>query len=127
MTHDGSSGAFRRPALPLVQFRVWHLWLLTLFVAIAIVNIRDQRRSEPALVALASAGFALYGLLGWGGWCLARRLRPRLGAVPVLVLYLVAMAVFFLVATVVYLVLEYRYLVGGGPGVAWFPWRGWIF
>src|SRR4051812_1381896 len=55
--------------------RVWHLWLLSLFVAVAIVNIQDQRRSEPALIALATAGFVLYGLIGWAGWRLARRLE----------------------------------------------------
>jgi hypothetical protein len=42
MTHDLSSESVRRPALPLVQFRIWHFWLLALFVAMAIVNIRDQ-------------------------------------------------------------------------------------
>ena len=63
MTQDLSSEAVRRPALQLVQFRIWHLWLLALFVAMAIVNIRDQGRSEPALVALAAAGFGLYGLI----------------------------------------------------------------
>lgn len=126
MTHDLSSEGVRRLALPLVQFRIWHLWLLALFVAMAIVNIRDQGRSEPALVALAAAGFALYGLLAWGAWCLARRLRPRLGMIPVLALYLVAMAGLFLVATVIYLLLEYDYLVGG-LGIARLPGRGWIF
>jgi hypothetical protein len=126
MTHDLSSEAVRRPAPPLVQFRIWHLWLLALFVAMAIVNIRDQGRSEPALVVLAAAGFALYGLLAWGVWCIARGLRPRLGTIPVLALYLVAMAGLFLVATVVYLLLEYDHLVGG-LGIARIPGRGWIF
>ena len=44
--------------------RVWHLSLLVLFVAIAIVNIQDQRIRDPRLVALASAGFVAYGLIG---------------------------------------------------------------
>jgi hypothetical protein len=126
MTQDLSSEAVRRPALAPVRFRIWHLWLLALFVAMAIVNIRDQRRSEAALVGLAAGGFVLYGLLAWGAWCIARRLRARLGTIPVLALYLVAMAGLFLVATVVYLLLEYGYLVGG-LGIARLPGRGWIF
>jgi hypothetical protein len=125
MTHHLSSESVRRPALPLVQFRIWHLWLLALFVAMAIVNIRDQGRSEPALVALAAAGFALYGLLAWGAWRIARRLRPRLGTIPVLALYLVGMAGLFLVATVVYLRLEYSFLVGG-LRIARLAGGGWI-
>lgn len=96
----------------LVQLRVWHLALLVLFVAIAIVNIQDQRRSEPVLIALASAGFALYGVLGWLGWHVARRLDARLGPWLVRIVFLSAMAGLFLVATVVYLVIEYSYLVG---------------
>ena len=89
-----------------VQLRVWHLALLVLFVAIAIVNIQDQRRGEPVLIALASGGFVLYGLLGWLGWRLGRRFEPRLA------LYLVAMAALFLTATVAYLLLEYGYTTG---------------
>jgi hypothetical protein len=92
--------------------RVWHLWLLSVFVAVAIVNIQDQRRGEPALIALAAAGFALYGLIGWVGWRLTRRYEDRLGRVAVLVVYLTAMAGLFLVATVVYLALEHLYLTG---------------
>ena len=109
MTHAKSLTA----AHPRARFRVWHLWLLALFVAVAIVNIQDQGRSEPALVALAIAGFALYGLLGWGAWLIARRYRARLGTTAALALYLVALAVLFLAATVVYLLIEHAYLVGG--------------
>jgi hypothetical protein len=101
-----------RRAVPPVQFRVWHLALLVLFVAVAIVNIQDQRRGEPALVALAASGFAAYGLLGVLAWRFARRFQPRLGEAPLLALYLVAMAALFLVATVAYLAIEYLYLVG---------------
>src|SRR5262245_59867857 len=97
-------------AAPAVQFRVWHLALLVLYVALAIVNIQDQRRAEPALIALAAAGFVAYGLLGWLGWRSARRHLARLGPAPRLALYLVAMAGLFLVATVVYLGLESVYL-----------------
>jgi hypothetical protein len=79
---------------------------------VAIVNIQDQRRSEPALIALAAAGFVLYGLIGWVGWRLARRLERRLGSVALLAAYLSAMAGLVIVATVVYLVLEHLYLYG---------------
>jgi ABC-type Na+ efflux pump permease subunit len=94
------------------RFRVWHLWLLALFVAVALANIRDQGRDEPTLVALAAVGFALYGLIGWGAWIVAGRSRARLGATAALALYLVAMAIIFLVATAVYLVIEHAYLFG---------------
>jgi hypothetical protein len=102
----------RRRTAPLGQLRLWHLALLVLFVAIAIVNIQDQRPPAPALVVLAALGFVLYWLLGWLGWRVARRFEPRLGPTVLLVLYLVAMAGLFLVATVVYLVVEHVYLSG---------------
>jgi hypothetical protein len=92
---------------------VWHLWVLAVFVAAAIVNIQDQGRREPELIALAASGFVLYGVLGWGAWVLARRWRARLGMAVALALYGLAMAGLFLVATVVYLSLEYAYLNGG--------------
>jgi hypothetical protein len=95
-----------------VQFRVWHLALLVLFVAVAIVNIQDQGRTELPLVILAATGFVVYGILGWLGWRAARRLEARLGPTLLLVLYLAAMAGFFLVATAVYLVAEHVYLTG---------------
>ena len=81
-----------------------------LFVAVAIVNIQDQRRSEPALLALAAGGFLLYGLMGWVGWRVAQRFESRLGATVLLILYLAVMAGFFLVATVIYLVIEQAYI-----------------
>ena len=84
---------------PLGQLRVWHLALLVLFVAIAIVNIQDQRPPRPELVALAASGFVLYGFLGWAGWRFARRFEARIGPTLLLVLYLAAMAGLFLVAT----------------------------
>ena len=62
----------------------------------ALANIRDQRISEPALIALAGAGFVAYGLLGWAGWHAARRARAGLGEMPALLLYLAAMAGLFL-------------------------------
>jgi hypothetical protein len=107
---------------PRFQFRVWHLVLLVLFVAVAIVNIQDQRRSEPALIALAAAGFVAYWLLGWAGWRVARRFSARLGPTTLLILYLTAMAALFLVATGIYLVIEYLYL-GGRLSWLWRVWR----
>jgi heme A synthase len=87
--------------------------LLVLFVAIAITNIQDQRMHEPALVALAAGGFALYGLIGWiGWWTVRRRLEARLGTVTLIVLYAIAMGALFLAATVIYLLIEHVYRVG---------------
>jgi hypothetical protein len=103
------------PALrtaPLGQLRVWHLALLVLFVAVAIVNIQDQRPPRRGLIALAAAGFVLYWLLGWAGWRFARRFEARLGPTLLLVLYLVALAGLFLVASVVYIVAEVFYTTG---------------
>lgn len=119
MTHSETPDAILRPGRAHVQFRVWHLWLLALFVAVALANIRDQRRNEPALIALAAGGFALYGLIGWGAWRLGRRLRTRLGTTAALALYLVAMAALFMVATMVYLLIEHAYLVGGVRLIGW--------
>jgi hypothetical protein len=83
-----------------------------LFVAIAIVNIQDQRVHDPILVGVAIAGFALYALIGWGAWRYARRFEPRLGPVWLLCLYLAGMAGVFLIATVFYLLIEHSYLIG---------------
>jgi hypothetical protein len=99
-----------KPAAPWYQPRVWHLALLVLFVAIAIVQIQDQRVHEPALIALAAGGFVLYAIIGGIGWRVARRrLRSRLGPTPLFILYAIAMATLFLVATVIYLVIEHAY------------------
>jgi hypothetical protein len=97
---------------PIGQVRVWHLALLVLYVAIAIVNIQDQRRTAPPLIALASAGFVLYGLLGWLGWRAARHHLGGLGELGRLAAYLSAMAGLFLLATVVYLAAEFAWLNG---------------
>ncbi len=51
-------------------------------------------------------------LVGWLGWHGLRPLEPRLGRLPVVIVYMVAMASLFLAATVIYLVLEYAYLRG---------------
>jgi hypothetical protein len=94
---------------PIFQLRVWHLGLLVLFVAIAIVNIQDQRLEDPKLIALAAAGFVLYWILGWLGWRFARRFEARLGALPVLILYLTAMAALFLIASGIFLMIMLAY------------------
>jgi len=91
---------------PLIQLRVWHLSLFVLYVGIAIVNIQDQRPGAPVLIALASAGFAGYGILAWLFWRIVVRFEARLGMLPLLILYLTGMAALFLAATVVYLVIE---------------------
>ncbi|MGO9467403.1 MAG: hypothetical protein ACLQIB_06470 [Isosphaeraceae bacterium] len=101
----------RQPS-PLLQARIWHLALLVLYVAIAIVDIKDQRRSEPILIEIAAAGFAAYGLLCWLGWYVLRRLVHRLGPLVVVIVYAVTMAALFLAATITYLALEYAYLTG---------------
>lgn len=92
------------------QPRIWHLLLLVLFVAIAIADIQDHRVHEPFLIALAAGGFALYGLIGWLGWWIARRrLGSRLGPMWLFAIYAIAMGALFLVATAIYLVIEYAY------------------
>ena len=102
-----------RPTASWYQPRIWHLALLVLFVAIAIADIQDHRVHEPALIALAAGGFAAYGLIGWIGWWVARRrLESRLGPLLLFVVYAVAMATLFLMATIIYLVIEHVYRVG---------------
>ena len=112
MTESQPKDALPRRSSPLGQVRVWHLSLLVLFVAVAIVNIQDQRRTEPFLIGVACGGFVLYALIGWFGWRFARKLEPRLGKTAVIVFYLIALAVLFLVATVMYVMIEIYYLTG---------------
>jgi hypothetical protein len=102
----------RRPLSPLAQLRVWHLALLVLFVAIAIADIQDHNRREPALIVLAGVGYGLYGLLAWLGWRAVQRFEPRVGRTRLLILYIALMGAFFLFATVMYLVIEQAYLAG---------------
>jgi hypothetical protein len=97
---------------PLAQLRVWHLSLLVLYAAIAIADIQHQHLAEPALAALAASGFAGYALLAWLGWRAACRFAARIGLLPVTILYLVAMAALFLLATIIYLAIEHAYHVG---------------
>jgi hypothetical protein len=92
------------------QPRVWHLSLLVLFVAIAIAQIQEQRVHEPFLVGLAAGGFVVYGLIGWLSWWTARRrFGSRVKRMWLFVIYATAMGSLFLVATAVYLVIEYAY------------------
>lgn len=98
-----------RQRQPLAQLQIWHLALLVLYTAIAIADIQNQHLGEPVLIALAGTGFGVYALLGWLGWRMASRFGVRLGRLPLLIAYLIVMATFFLVATIVYLVIEYAY------------------
>ena len=51
-------------------------------------------------------------LTGWVGWWASRRFAARLGPLLLFFLYAIAMAALFLVATVIYLVIEHVYRVG---------------
>lgn len=107
-----SESSSSRPA-SWYQPRIWHLSLLVLFVAIAIVQIQEQRVHEPVLTALAAGGFVLYGLIGWLGWWAARRwFGARLGPSWLFAIYAFAMGALFLVATAIYLVIEFLYRGG---------------
>ncbi len=96
----------------LLQFRIWHMALLVAFVAIAIVEIREQRVTEPNLIALAAAGFAVYGLMVWVGWHCVKRWEGRVGSMLAIVVCVVTMGLLYLAATIVYLVVEYEYRGG---------------
>lgn len=99
-----------RPSSSWYQPRIWHYLVLVVFVALAIADIQAHRVREPLLFALALAGFVAYAILAWLGWWAARRrLEPRLGSVRAFAIYAVAMGVLFLLATVIYLVIEYAY------------------
>jgi len=104
--------ALRVDTHAIARFKLWHLVLLVGFVAVAIADIQDHRRTEPALIALAGAGFALYAALAWLGWTFAQRFAIRIGRVALIGLYLGSMAALFLMATVVYLMIEHVYLGG---------------
>ncbi len=99
-------------SMPWFQFKVWQLALLVVLVAVAITDIENHGRREPALVALAAVGYAAYFLLVWLSWLCVRRFEPRLGRTLLVGLYMSAMAALFLIATVAYLVIEYTYLFG---------------
>jgi xanthine/uracil permease len=94
------------------QLRMWQLALVVLFLAIAFADIKDQRIREPILVTLAIGGIMAYAFIGWIGWWGVRRFEARLGPALLFSLYSVAMGVFFLVATIIYLVVAHIYRVG---------------
>jgi hypothetical protein len=95
------------------QPRIWHFSLLVLFVAIAIVQIQEQRVHEPTLIGLAAGGFVVYGLIGWVGWWAARRrYGSRVRPAWLFTIYAIAMGGLFLAATAVYLVIEHVYRNG---------------
>jgi hypothetical protein len=100
----------RSPAI--ARFKLWHLVLLVAFVAVAIADIKDNRRFEPFLIGLAGAGFALYAVLAWLSWVFAQRFVEKIGPVVLIGLYLAGMAGLFLFATVAYLMIEHLYLGG---------------
>jgi len=122
MTENDSPKPPARDIPGWAQPRIWHFVLLVLFVAIAITDIREQRITEPVLVALAAGGLFVYGLIGWIGWWAIQRFRSRLGPVVLFVLYAVAMGLFFLVATIIYLVIAHAYRTGQFRGLHWPLW-----
>jgi hypothetical protein len=109
-THLSATSPRRTESL--AQLRIWHLLLLVLYVAIAIADIQAQRMTDPVLITLASAGFAGYGFLVWLIWHMVRRFEARIGMLPLVIMYLTAMAALFLFATVVYLGIEQAYHFG---------------
>jgi hypothetical protein len=76
------------------------------------VDIEDNGRHEPVLLALAATGYAGYVLLGWLSWLCVRRFERSLGRVLLLASYMTAMAGVYLAATVLYLMIERLYLWG---------------
>lgn len=94
----------------MLRFRLWHLSLLVVYVAIATLDVRDHTRGRPHLMALAAAGYACYALFCWLAWHLLRRSWSRVGDVLFTALYALLMAVVFLAAVAVYLVIESAHL-----------------
>jgi hypothetical protein len=92
------------------RLKLWHLAVLVAFVAVAITQIQAQRRTEPVLIALAAAGFAGYALIGVGAWRVKWVVEKKYGRLEAFVLFLAFMAGLFFVATLIYLVIEQRYL-----------------
>ncbi len=99
--------------------RLWHLTLLPLLVALAYVNVRDQRITDPLWAAVAIAGFVLYGAIAWWLWSravprwagskVAKVLARKVGVgdrTIAAAAYLVVMAALFLLATWIYVYLE---------------------
>ncbi len=104
--------ASARMASSLCQVRLWQLSVLIVFVAVAIVDIQDHCRREPALVALAAVGYAGFGLLCWLSWHGFSRFANRLPRLALLIAYVISMGIIFLAAVIVYLLIEHVYLGG---------------
>jgi hypothetical protein len=99
-------------SLPWFQVRIWHLALLVLLVAVAMIDIETNAPRRPGLVALAAAGYAGYFGVVWLCWRYARRFERSLGLAVLLSLFVTAMAALYLVATAVYIIIEAVYLRG---------------
>jgi hypothetical protein len=112
MISSNSIGRGSGQLTPWFQIRVWHLALLVLIAALATCDIQTHARNEPALQLLAAAGYGGYFFLAWMIWYHLRRFQAALGLPVLLAVFMTAMAAFFLIATVVYLLIEYTYLVG---------------
>lgn len=94
-----------RPATT-VPLRIWHLAVLVVLVALAIVDIQNHRATEPYLIALAAGGYAGFVLAAWVAWKRAQRFEARMGTLGLLVAYLVAMATLYSLAVLIYLSIE---------------------
>ena len=105
-------GCGSRRLKPWFQIKVWHLTILVMIVALDICDNQDHARNEPLLQVLAAAGYAGYFFLVWLIWLQVRRFEAALGLPVLLAIFMTAMAAFFLIATIVYLVIEYVYLGG---------------
>jgi hypothetical protein len=100
------------PKRPRAGLRLWHWSVIVLFVAVAIVNIQDQRITDRFLLGLACAGFVGYAVLAIVGWRYSRRLERRLGPLFALILYLIALAVLFIVASILFVAISDLYQFG---------------
>jgi hypothetical protein len=100
-------------SMPWFQFRVWQLALLVAIVALVTVDIQNHGRREPILLTLAAGGYAAYFVMVWLSWLFVRRFEARVGRTMLLGLFMFAMGILFLAATIGYLVIEYVYLTRG--------------
>ncbi|WP_422931186.1 hypothetical protein [Singulisphaera sp. PoT] len=89
--------------------KLWHLGLLVAYVAVAIQQVQAQRVSDPLLIGLAAVGFLGYAVIGVVAWKIASAYADRIGAVRATSLYFTFMAGLFLLATVIYVCLEYAH------------------
>lgn len=112
MTGIQPSRTVRNGNAPLAQLRIWHLAVVVLYTAIAIVDIKAQQPSDPVLISVAAVGFVGYGCLVCLFWRLVRPYESHLGMLWLVGLYLIAMAALYLAATLIYLAIERAYLTG---------------